>query len=132
MGAKAKEIEAIDLEESEDKVAQAQAWAGAKCAGKMAKSLKTKRRASTPVKKDHQTVRTVAKADNGLGGNWDNSNAKSLGRRVNNKSSAGYDTPLTSLHWGMEELAEGAPGVDGSISLCGGGDICPPPWDGKH
>ncbi len=42
MGAGAKEVKEIDLEESDDKGAQAQA--GAKRTGKMAKSTKTKRR----------------------------------------------------------------------------------------
>ncbi len=50
MGAEAKKIKEIDLEESDNKGAQAQA--GAERAGKMAKRPKTKRQASTPVKKD--------------------------------------------------------------------------------
>jgi hypothetical protein len=41
-----------------------------------------------------------------VGGNWDNSNAESLGGQANNKSSAGYDTPPPSLRWGMEELQQ--------------------------
>ncbi len=60
----------------------------------------------TPVKKDRQTVGTDAKADDGVGGDWDNSNAESLGGRANDESSAGYDTPLLSLHWGMEEIQQ--------------------------
>jgi hypothetical protein len=77
MGAKAKEIKEINSEESDNKGAQAQA--GAKRAGKTAKSPETKRWASTPMKKDHQTVRMGAKANNGVGGNWDDSNAESPG-----------------------------------------------------
>ncbi len=104
MGAKAKEIKEIDLEELDDEGAQAQA--GAKHAGKMAKSPKTKRRALMPMKKDRQTVGTEAKANNGVGNDWDDSNAKSPGGRANNESSGGYDTPPPSLHWGMEELQQ--------------------------
>jgi hypothetical protein len=104
MGAKAKEIKEIDSEESDDEGAQAQA--GAKCAGKTEKSPKTKRRALTPKKKDRQMVKTEAKADDGVGGNWEDSNVKSLGGRANNKSLAGYDTPPLSLRWGMEELQQ--------------------------
>jgi hypothetical protein len=59
-----------------------------------------------PVKKDHQMVRTEAKADNGVGGDWDDSDAKSPGGRANNKSLAGYDTPPPSLCWGMEGLQQ--------------------------
>ncbi len=104
MGAEAKEIKEIDSEESDDEGAQAQA--GAKHAGKMAKTPKTKRRASTPMKKDCQTVGTEAKANDGVGGDWDNSNAESPGGRANDESSVGYDTPPPSLHLGMEELQQ--------------------------
>jgi hypothetical protein len=104
MGAKAKEIKEIDLEDLDDKEAEAQV--GAKRAGKTATSPKTKKRALTPVKKDHQMVRTEAKANNGVGGDWDDSNAKSLGGRTNDESSTGYDTPPPFLHWGMEGLQQ--------------------------
>jgi hypothetical protein len=67
MGAKVKEIEEIDLEELDDKGAQAQVVV--ERAGKTEKSSKTKRQALMPVKKDHQTVGAGAKANNGMGGN---------------------------------------------------------------
>jgi hypothetical protein len=54
IGAKAKEIEEINLEESDNEGAQAQV--GAKHAGKTAKSPKTKRQVLRPMKKDRQTV----------------------------------------------------------------------------
>jgi hypothetical protein len=101
MGAKAKEIAEINSEELEDEGAQSQA--GAKRAGKTEKSPKTKRRASMPMKKDHQTVGTGAKANNGVGGDWDDSDAESPGGWANNESSPEYDTPPPSLRWGMEE-----------------------------
>ncbi len=58
------------------------------------------------MKKDCQTVGTGAKANNGVGGDWDDSDAESPGGWASNKSSAGYDTPPPSLHWGMEELQQ--------------------------
>jgi hypothetical protein len=90
MGAEAKEIKEIDSEESGDEGAQSQA--GAKRAGKE-KSPKTKWWASTPMKKDRQTVGTGARADKGVGGDWDDSDAKSPGGWANNKSSAEHETP---------------------------------------
>jgi hypothetical protein len=104
MGAEAKEIKEIDLEELDSEGAQAQV--GAECTGKMAKRPKTKRRALMPMKKDHQMVGTGAKADNGMGGDWDDSNAKNPRGKADNESLAGYDTPPPSLHWGMEELQQ--------------------------
>jgi hypothetical protein len=104
MGAEAKEIKEIHLEELDNKGAQAQV--GAKRAGKTAKSPKTKRQASMPMKKDRQAVGTEAKADDCMGGDWDDSDAESPGGRANDKSSAGYDTPPPSLHWGIKELQQ--------------------------
>jgi hypothetical protein len=104
MGAKAKEIKEINLDEFDVEGAQAQTIA--KCAGKTAKSPETKRRTLMSRKKDHQIVGMGAKADNGVGGNWDDSDAESPGGRANDESSAGYDTPPPSLHWGMEELQQ--------------------------
>jgi hypothetical protein len=87
MGAKAKEIKEINLEESDNEEAQAQV--GAKCAGKTTKSLKTKRQASTPVKKDRQMVGTEAKVDDSVGGDWDDSNAESPGGMANRQELGG-------------------------------------------
>jgi hypothetical protein len=104
MGVKAKEIKKINSKELDDEGAQAQA--DARHAGKTAKSPKTNRWALTPMKKDRQMVGTEAKANDGMGGNWDDSDAKSPGGRANNESSLGYDTPPPSLRWGMEELQQ--------------------------
>jgi hypothetical protein len=88
MEAKSKEIKQIDSEELDDEGAQSQV--GAKHNGKTAKSPKTKMRALTPMKKDRQMVGAGAKADNGMGGNWDDSDAKSPG-----------DGQTMRVWWGM-------------------------------
>ncbi len=58
VGAEAKAIKEINSEESDDEGAQA--WMGADCAGKMAKSPWTKRRVSTPVKGGRKTARATS------------------------------------------------------------------------
>jgi hypothetical protein len=58
------------------------------------------------MKKDHQMAGTGAKANNGVGGDWDDSNAESPGGQADNESLAGYDTPPPSLCRGMEELQQ--------------------------
>jgi hypothetical protein len=104
MGAKAKEIEEINSEESDHEGAQAQA--GAKRAGKTTKRPKTKRRASMPVKGGRQTIGVGAKANNRGEDQWDESDTKNPGGRADDKSLTGYDTPPLSLRWGMEELQQ--------------------------
>jgi hypothetical protein len=58
----------------------------------------------------HKTIRAGAKANDGVGGNWDKvegqSDAKNLGGWADDESSEGYDPLPSSLRWGMEELQQ--------------------------